>query len=102
GTPAPSAAPARGGGAVAALVACFLTWWVSALGRCLGLWYYVLVTNLRGVGLAVTALVKAPDAPAVERFIRYTWACNFVYIGLSVLFLIPILIMALMALMFSF
>lgn len=102
GTPVPSAPPARVGGAVAALVVAFLTWLVPALGIYLGLWFYVLVTNFLGVGLAITALVKVPDAPAVERFIRYTWACNFVYIGLSVLFLIPILIMALMALMFSF
>ncbi len=102
GAPAPSAPPARVGGAVAALVVALLTWLVPALGIYLGLWFYVLVTNFLGVGLAITALVKVPDAPAVERFIRYTWACNFVYIGLSVLFLIPILVMALMALMFSF
>lgn len=101
-TPAPSAPPARVGGAVAALVVALLTWAVPVLGISLGLWFYILVANFPGVGFAITALVKVPNAPEVERFIRYTWACNFVYIGLSVLFLIPILIMALMALMFSF
>lgn len=102
GTVPPSAPPARVGGAVAALVVAFLTWIVPALGLYLGLWFYVLVANFPGVAFAIAALVKVPNAPEVERFIRYTWACNFAYIGLSVLFLIPILIVALMALLFSF
>lgn len=100
-TPAPSAPPARVGGAVAALVVALLTWSVPALGVYLGLWFYLLVANFPGLGFAIVALSKIPDAPEVERFIRYTWACNFAYIGLSVLFLIPILVMAFMALLFS-
>ncbi|GHD35033.1 hypothetical protein GCM10007147_41150 [Nocardiopsis kunsanensis] len=96
GAPPPSGPPPRVGGAVAALVVAFLTWAVPLLGITMGLWFYVLVANLPGVAFAVTALTKIPNTSEVERFIRYTWACNFAYIALSVVFAVPLAVLFLM------
>nr|WP_026118296.1 hypothetical protein [Nocardiopsis salina] len=89
------------GGAVASLVVAFLTWTVPLIGVFMGLWFYVLIANIPGVAFAVTALSKIPNASEVERFIRYTWACNFAYIGLSVVFAVPLVVLAMMMVLFG-
>lgn len=99
--PQPSGPPPRVGGAVAALAVAFLTWTVPVIGIALGLWFYVLVANLPGVAFAVIALTKVPDTDAVERFIRYTWVCNFSYAVLSVLFAFPLAAVAMMMFLFG-
>lgn len=101
GAPPPSGPPPRVGGAVAALVVAFLTWTVPILGITMGLWFYVLVANVPGVAFAVTALTKLPHTSEVERFIRYTWACNFVYIALSVIFAVPLAVLFIMMMLFD-
>lgn len=101
GTPPPSGPPPRVGGAVASLVVAFLTWTVPLIGVFMGLWFYVLIANIPGVAFAVTALTKIPNAPDVERFIRYTWACNFAYIALSVVFAVPLVVMVMMMILFG-
>lgn len=101
GTPPPSGPPARVGGAVAALVVAFLTWTIPLLGITMGLWFYVLVANVPGVAFAVTALTKIPNTSEVERFIRYTWACNFTYIALSVIFAVPLAVLFIMMMLFG-
>lgn len=101
GTPPPSGPPPRVGGAVAALVVAFLTWTVPLLGITMGLWFYVLVANVPGVAFAVTALTKIPNTSEVERFIRYTWACNFTYIALSVIFAVPLAVLFIMMMLFG-
>ena len=90
----PTGPPARLGGAVAALVAALLSLVVPALGLYLGMWFFLLVANLPGIGFGIMAVVRNPDASEVERFLRYSWACNFAYAVLSVVFLIPIMILA--------
>lgn len=100
--PRPIGPPARVGGAVAALVVAVLTLAVPVLGISLGLWFFVLVTNIPGIGFGIAALTKIPDEAAVERFLRYTWACNFAYLVLSVVFLVPVMVLALMMTMFAF
>ena len=99
--PRPTGPPARIGGAVAALVVALLTLSVPILGISLGFWFFVLVTNVPGIGFGIAALTKIPDEAAVERFIRYTWACNFAYLVLSVVFLVPVMVLALMVSMFA-
>lgn len=101
GSPPPSGPPPRVGGAVAALVVAFLTWTVPLLGITMGLWFYVLVANVPGVAFAVTALTKVPNTSEVERFIRYTWACNFAYIALSVIFAVPLAVLFVMMMLFG-
>ncbi|WP_116246197.1 hypothetical protein [Nocardiopsis sp. FIRDI 009] len=81
------------GGAVAALVVAVLTLAIPALGVSLGLWFFLLLTNIPGIGLGVTALAKVPDTAEVERFLRYTWACNLAYVAMSVVFLVPVLVL---------
>lgn len=100
-TPRPSGPPARVGGAVAALVVALCTLVVPILGVSLGLWFFVLVTNVPGIVLGILALVKIPNAVEVERYIRYTWACTFAYTALSVVFLVPVLALALLFLLIS-
>lgn len=102
GAPHPSGPPARVGGAVAALVVALLTLIVPVLGVSLGLWFFVLVTNVPGIVLGIMALVKIPDAVEVERYIRYTWACTFAYAALSVVFLVPVIALALLFLLVGF
>lgn len=102
GTPRPSGPPARVGGAVAALVVALLTLLVPILGVSLGLWFFILVTNVPGIVLGIMALVKIPDAVEVERYIRYTWACTFAYTALSVVFLVPVIALALLFLLVGF
>ncbi|SIO85457.1 hypothetical protein [Nocardiopsis sp. JB363] len=101
-TPPPSGPPARVGGAVAALVVAGLTLIVPALGLSLGLWFFVLVANAPGVVLGIMALRKIPDAVQVEKYIRYTWACNFAYVALSVVFAVPVIVFAALALLLGF
>lgn len=101
GTPPPSGPPPRVGGAVAALVVALLTWTVPLLGITMGLWFYILVANMPGVAFAVTALTKIPNTSEVERFIRYTWACNFAYIALSVIFAVPLAVLFVMMMLFG-
>ncbi|WP_369696521.1 hypothetical protein [Nocardiopsis sp. YSL2] len=100
--PRPTGPPARVGGAVAALVVALLTLAVPVLGISLGFWFFVLVANIPGIGFGIAALTKVPDEAAVERFLRYTWACNFAYLALSVVFLVPVMVLALMMSMFAF
>ncbi|MBR8742567.1 hypothetical protein DSY14_12645 [Nocardiopsis sp. MG754419] len=99
---APSGPPARVGGAVAALVVAVLTLAVPALGLALGLWFFVLVANVPGIVLGIMALRRVPDAVEVEKYIRYTWACNFAYVALSVVFAVPVLVLAALALILGF
>ncbi|WP_370013356.1 hypothetical protein [Nocardiopsis sp. Huas11] len=99
--PRPTGPPPRVGGAVAALVVALLTLAVPVLGVSLGFWFFLLVTNVPGIGFGIAALTKIPDEAAVERFLRYTWACNFAYLVLSVVFLVPVMILALMVTMFA-
>jgi len=75
-------------------VAALLSLVVPALGLYLGMWFFLLVANLPGIGFGIMAVVRNPDASEVERFLRYSWACNFAYAVLSVVFLIPIMILA--------
>ncbi|WP_338036968.1 hypothetical protein [Nocardiopsis ganjiahuensis] len=100
--PRPSGPPARVGGAVAALVVALCTLLIPILGVSLGLWFFVLVTNVPGIVLGILALVKIPDAVEVERYIRYTWACTFAYIALSVVFLVPVIALAVLFLLIGF
>ncbi|WP_330090409.1 hypothetical protein [Nocardiopsis codii] len=90
----PTGPPARLGGAVAALVVALLSLVVPALGLYLGMWFFLLVANVPGIGFGIMAVVRNPDAAEVERFLRYSWACNFAYAVLSVVFLIPIMVLA--------
>lgn len=92
--PVSSGPPPRVGGAVAALVVAVLTLLVPVLGVQMGLWFYLLIANVPGIVLGIKALRSIPDAAEVERYIRYTWACNFTYTALSVVFLIPLLILS--------
>ncbi|GAB2508047.1 hypothetical protein [Nocardiopsis aegyptia] len=100
--PRPTGPPPRVGGAVAALVVSLLTLAVPILGISLGFWFFVLVTNVPGIGFGIAALTKIPDEAAVERFLRYTWACNLAYVVLSVVFLVPVMVLALMMMMAGF
>lgn len=100
--PGPSGPPARVGGAVAALVVAGLTLIVPALGLSLGLWFFVLVANVPGVILGIMALWRIPDAVQVERYIRFTWACNFAYVALSVVFVVPVIVFAALAMLLGF
>lgn len=100
--PAPTGPPARVGGAVAALVVAGLTLIVPALGLSLGLWFFVLVANVPGIVLGIMALWKIPDAVQVERYIRYTWACNFAYVALSVVFVVPVIVFTALAMLLGF
>ena len=102
GTPRPSGPPARVGGAVAALVVALCTLVVPILGVSLGLWFFLLVTNVPGIVLGILALIKIPDAVEVERYIRYTWACTFAYTALSVVFLVPVVALAVLFLLVGF
>ncbi|MEV2274464.1 hypothetical protein AB0I72_02655 [Nocardiopsis sp. NPDC049922] len=85
--PRPVGPPPRVGGAVAALVVALLTLVVPITGIALGQFYFLLLANVPGIGLGVIALVKIPDTAEVERFLRYTWACNFAYIAVSAVLL---------------
>lgn len=100
--PRPSGPPARVGGAVAALVVALCTLVVPILGVSLGLWFFVLVANVPGIVLGIMALVRIPDAVEVERYIRYTWACTFAYAALSVVFLVPVIALAVLFLLVGF
>ncbi|WP_369800920.1 hypothetical protein [Nocardiopsis sp. NRRL B-16309] len=100
--PRPTGPPPRVGGAVAALVVSVLTLAVPILGVSLGFWFFLLVTNVPGIGFGIAALTKIPDEAAVERFLRYTWACNFAYLVLSVVFLVPVMVLVLMMAMVGF
>ncbi|CAL9521638.1 hypothetical protein SUDANB121_03867 [Nocardiopsis dassonvillei] len=96
--PPPTGPPARVGGTVAALVVAVLTLVPPVLlGAYTGLWFLFLGVNVPGIALAAVGLTKIPDADEVERYLRYTWACNLAYavldallvgIGLFVLLLI--------------
>ncbi|MFJ9555816.1 hypothetical protein ACIRPH_18520 [Nocardiopsis sp. NPDC101807] len=90
----PTGPPARLGGAVAALVAALLSLVVPVLGLYLGMWFFLLVANLPGIGFGVMAVRRYPDAAEVERHLRYAWACNFAYAALSVVFFIPLMLLA--------
>jgi hypothetical protein len=100
--PRPAGPPPRVGGAVAALVVSVLTLAVPITGVSMGFWFFVLVTNVPGIAFGIAALVKIPDEAAVERFLRYTWACNFAYLVLSVVFLVPAMVLALMMMLFTY
>ncbi|MEU3019767.1 MULTISPECIES: hypothetical protein [unclassified Nocardiopsis] len=80
------------GGAVAALLVAVGTLVVPVLGLALGLWFFVLFSNVPGIVLGVLALTKIPDTDEVERFIRYTWASTFAYTAFSVVILLPVMV----------
>ncbi|MBQ1081100.1 hypothetical protein KBX21_07810 [Nocardiopsis sp. B62] len=82
------------GGAVAALIVAVSTLLVQVLGVSLGLWFVVLFANVPGIVLGVLALTKVPDTNAVERYIRYTWTATFAYTAFSVVFLLPVMVIA--------
>ncbi|WP_370462401.1 hypothetical protein [Nocardiopsis sp. FR6] len=90
GAPAPAGPPARVGGAVAALVVAVLSVAGPALMVYLEYWFFLLAVNLPGIGFGIAALTRLADPAAVERYIRYTWACTFAYAALFVLFTIPL------------
>ncbi|MEU0491107.1 hypothetical protein ABZ249_17920 [Nocardiopsis sp. NPDC006139] len=96
--PAPTGPPARVGGTVAALVVAVLSLAPPLLGAYLGLWFLLLGANIPGIALAIVALTKVPDAPEVERYLRYTWACNLAYGLLGVPVIIVVLFVFVMAL----
>ncbi|WP_306365837.1 hypothetical protein [Nocardiopsis sp. CC223A] len=100
--PAPTGPPARVGGTVAALVVAALTLIPPLLGAYLGVWFLLLGANVPGIALAVVALTKVPDAPEVERYLRYTWACNLAYGLLGVPVMIIVLFVFVMALMLGY
>ena len=97
--PRPPGPPARVGGAVAALVVAIGTLVIPAFGMYLGLWFFALTANLPGIALGIFALVKIPDADEVDRYIRYTWACTFVFLALSAVFLVPVVVLAVLFLL---
>ncbi|GAB3717520.1 hypothetical protein [Nocardiopsis oceani] len=99
GAPRPSGPPARVGGAVAALVVALCTLVIPAFGMYLGFWFFALATNLPGIALGIFALAKVPDADEVDRYIRYTWACTFVFLALSAVFLVPVVVLAVLFLL---
>lgn len=96
--PAPTGPPARVGGTVAALLVALLTLVPPLLGAYLGLWFLLLGANIPGIALAAVALSKIPDAPEVERYLRYTWACNLAYGLLGVPVILVVLFAFVMAL----
>lgn len=94
--PPPQGPPARVGGTVAALVVAVLILLPPVLlGLSTGLWFLCLGANVPGVALAIVALAKVPDADEVERYLRYTWACNLAYAVLDA-FLLAIALFVLM------
>lgn len=101
GPPRPGAPPARVGGAAAALTVAVLSSAGPVLMAFLGFWFFLLAVNLPGLYFGVTALRAVPDAERVEQRIRYTWACNFSYFALFVVFMVPVMILFLMVLMFT-
>lgn len=101
GAPPPSEPPARVGGAVAALVVAVLTVVGPGLMIYLGFWFFLLAVNLPGIGFGVATLTKLPDPTEVERYIRYTWACTFIYVALFVVFVIPVAVLFMMVLFLS-
>lgn len=101
GAPPPSEPPARVGGAVAALVVAVLTVVGPGLMIYLGFWFFLLAVNLPGIGFGVATLTKLPDPAEVERYIRYTWACTFIYVALFVVFVIPVAVLFMMVLFLS-
>ena len=56
----------------------------------------------KGSVMASDAFFPFPDAVEVERYIRYTWACTFAYTALSVVFLVPVIVLALLFLLVGF
>ncbi|MFW6638769.1 hypothetical protein ACOALZ_01860 [Nocardiopsis algeriensis] len=91
----PAGPPARVGGAVAALVVAVLSLVaLVAFTVWSELWFLLLAANAPGVALGITALLKIPDAPEVERYIRYTWACNFAYMAVLAVFLVSLAALA--------
>ncbi|MDT0328928.1 hypothetical protein [Nocardiopsis lambiniae] len=100
--PVPIGPPARVGGTVAALVVALLTLTGPILGAYLGLWFLLLGSNVPGITLAIVALTRIPDAPEVERFLRYTWACNFAYIGLNAVLAVFVLLMLAMIILLGY
>lgn len=99
GAPRPSGPPARVGGAVAALIVALCTLVIPAFGMYLGFWFFALTTNIPGIALGIFALAKIPDADEVDRYIRYTWACTFVFLALSAVFLVPLIVLAVLFLL---
>ncbi len=97
----PAAPPARVGGAVAALVVAVLSVAASILMMYLGFWFFLLAVNVPGVWFGIATLRGLPDPERVERYIRYTWTCNFAYFALFVLFLVPVVVLAMVMLMFT-
>ncbi len=102
GTPPPSGPPARVGGAVAALVVSVLTVVGPGLMAYLGFWFFLLAVNVPGICFGIAALRAVPDAERVERHIRGAWACVFAYVALFVLFMIPIVFLAVMMTLFAY
>ncbi|MFL1376214.1 MULTISPECIES: hypothetical protein [unclassified Nocardiopsis] len=96
--PPPTGPPPRVGGTVAALVVAALTLVPPLLGVYLGLWFLLLGSNIPGIALAIVALTKVPDTDEVERYLRYTWACNLAYGLLGVPVMIIVLFAFVMAL----
>ncbi|NKY96420.1 hypothetical protein [Nocardiopsis alborubida] len=90
------------GGAVAALVVAVLSAAGSILMMYLGFWFFLLAVNVPGVWFGISTLRGLSDPERVERYIRYTWACNFSYFALFVLFLIPVAVLAMMMLLFTY
>ncbi len=100
--PVPAGPPARVGGTVAALVVAVLTLLPPLLGAYLGVWFVLLGSNVPGIVLGVIALAKVPDADEVERYLRYTWACNLAYAALCVPVMLIVLFVLAMALVLGY
>lgn len=95
--PPPSGPPARVGGAVAALVGALASLAVPVLTVWGGVPLLAWLVNAPGIVFGVLAVARTHDPAEVERFIRYTWACTFVYLGL--LLMIVVGLVALLALL---
>ncbi|GAB3439100.1 hypothetical protein GCM10027570_02960 [Streptomonospora sediminis] len=80
--PPPSQPPARVGSAVAALLCAVLTLLFPLLFLALGFPVLTLLVNVPAIAFGIVALTRTGDPMEVERFIRYTWACTFVYLAL--------------------
>ncbi|MDT0304188.1 hypothetical protein [Streptomonospora wellingtoniae] len=91
----PSEPPARVGSAVAALVCAMLTLLCPVLFLALGFPVLALLVNVPAIAFGIAALARLNDPMEVERYIRYTWACILVYLGLMAVILIAAIMVVL-------
>ncbi|GAA1764017.1 MULTISPECIES: hypothetical protein [Streptomonospora] len=91
----PSEPPARVGSAVAALVCAMLTLLCPVLFFLLGFPVLTLLVNVPAIAFGIVALARLHEPMEVERYIRYTWACILVYLGLMAVILIAAIMVVL-------